>query len=68
MHVGAPARSFRPAVKHEARASSAWARCIEPLGAARPLAGAQGWIITDGKAGMDVQARGVADALGLAVE
>ena len=31
----------------------------------RPLAGARGWIITDGKAGMDVQARGVADALGL---
>lgn len=30
-----------------------------------PLAGATGWIITDGKAGMDVQARGVADALGL---
>jgi mitochondrial fission protein ELM1 len=34
----------------------------------RPLAGARGWIITDGKAGMDVQARGVADALGLAYE
>ena len=33
--------------------------------AARPLAGAKAWIITDGKAGMDVQARGVADALGL---
>jgi len=32
------------------------------------LAGARGWIITDGKAGMDVQARGVADALGLAYE
>src|SRR5262245_24280260 len=31
----------------------------------RPLAGARGWILTDGKAGMDVQARGVADALGL---
>jgi mitochondrial fission protein ELM1 len=34
----------------------------------RPLAGATAWIITDGKAGMDVQARGVADALGLAYE
>lgn len=34
-------------------------------GRRRPLAGARGWIITDGKAGMDVQARGVADALGL---
>ncbi len=34
----------------------------------RPLAGARGWIITDGKAGMDVQVRGVADALGLAYE
>lgn len=33
-----------------------------------PLAGARGWIITDGKAGMDVQARGVADALGLQYE
>lgn len=32
---------------------------------ARPLSGLTGWIITDGKAGMDVQARGVADALGL---
>jgi uncharacterized protein len=31
----------------------------------RPLAGLTGWLITDGKAGMDVQARGVADALGL---
>ncbi|MGQ0673862.1 MAG: mitochondrial fission ELM1 family protein [Hyphomicrobium sp.] len=31
----------------------------------RPLAGARAWIITDGKAGMNVQARGVADALGL---
>ena len=36
--------------------------------AARPLVGARGWIITDGKAGMDVQARGVADALGLAYD
>ena len=34
----------------------------------RPLAGARAWIVTDGKAGMDVQARGVADALGLAYE
>ncbi|MCB1511900.1 MAG: mitochondrial fission ELM1 family protein [Hyphomicrobiaceae bacterium] len=34
----------------------------------RPLAGRPGWVITDGKAGMLVQARGVADALGLAVE
>lgn len=31
----------------------------------RPLQGASAWIITDGKAGMVVQARGVADALGL---
>jgi len=31
----------------------------------RPLAGARAWIITDGKAGMDVQATGVADALGV---
>lgn len=34
----------------------------------KPLSGLSGWIITDGKAGMDVQARGVADALGLAYE
>lgn len=33
-----------------------------------PLAGCTAWIITDGKAGMDVQARGVAEALGLAYE
>lgn len=36
------------------------------VGTHRPLAGASAWIITDGKAGMDVQAKGVADALGLA--
>ncbi|MDX2258239.1 MAG: mitochondrial fission ELM1 family protein [Hyphomicrobiaceae bacterium] len=32
------------------------------------LTGARGWIVTDGKAGMVVQARGVADALGLVSE
>ena len=32
------------------------------------LKGRTGWIITDGKAGMVVQARGVADALGLVYE
>lgn len=31
----------------------------------KPLAGLTAWLITDGKAGMDVQVRGVADALGL---
>lgn len=31
----------------------------------RPLDGRTAWVITDGKAGMDVQAKGVADALGL---
>ena len=36
-----------------------------PSDAARPLAGQSAWLITDGKIGMDVQARGVADALGL---
>ena len=30
-----------------------------------PLAGKSGWLITDGKIGMDVQVKGVADALGL---
>jgi hypothetical protein len=34
----------------------------------RPLAGARGWLITDDKVGMAVQARGVADALGLDYE
>ena len=34
----------------------------------RPLAGLVGWLITDGKIGMDVQVRGVADALGLTSE
>lgn len=33
-----------------------------------PLAGARAWIITDGKTGMDVQAKGLADALGLDYE
>jgi uncharacterized protein len=36
-----------------------------PEALARPLAGRTAWVITDGKIGMDVQARGVADALGL---
>ncbi|HEY7669469.1 MAG TPA: mitochondrial fission ELM1 family protein [Hyphomicrobium sp.] len=35
---------------------------------ARPLAGLKGWVITTGMAGMDVQAEGVAQALGLAYE
>jgi uncharacterized protein len=39
-----------------------------PDGRQRPLAGARAWIITDGKTGMDVQAKGVAEALGLAYE
>jgi mitochondrial fission protein ELM1 len=34
----------------------------------RSLTGARGWVITDGRAGMLVQARGVADALGLDIE
>src|SRR5262249_13798355 len=34
----------------------------------KSLAGLRAWVITDGKAGMDVQARGVADALGLDYE
>jgi mitochondrial fission protein ELM1 len=34
----------------------------------KPLAGLTAWLITDGKAGMDVQVQGVADALGLITE
>ncbi len=34
----------------------------------RPLAGARAWIITTGMVGMDVQVRGVAEALGLRYE
>lgn len=34
----------------------------------QPLAGRTGWIISDGKAGNDVQARGVCDAMGLRIE
>jgi uncharacterized protein len=34
----------------------------------KPLAGRRAWLITDGKIGMDVQVRGVADALGLEAE
>lgn len=37
-------------------------------GEARPLAGAKGWIISDGKAGHEALCLGVAAALGLAVE
>jgi uncharacterized protein len=42
-------------------------RKLEPSTPSAPkgLADATCWIITDGKAGMDVQARGVADALGV---
>jgi uncharacterized protein len=36
--------------------------------AVRPLAGARGWIIADDKIGMQVQVKGVADALGLDYE
>ena len=35
---------------------------------ARPLAGLRAWLITDDKAGMQVQARGVAEALGVGWE
>ncbi len=41
-------------------------RCDMP--AVRPLTGRKAWLITDGKIGMDVQVRGVADALGLDAE
>jgi mitochondrial fission protein ELM1 len=34
----------------------------------RPLAGLRAWVITSGMVGMDVQAQGVAEALGLAYE
>lgn len=34
----------------------------------RPLAGRRAWILTNGAAGMDVQTRGLADALGLSYE
>jgi hypothetical protein len=37
-------------------------------GQARPLAGARGWVIADDKIGMQVQVKGVADALGLDYE
>jgi hypothetical protein len=37
-------------------------------GTARPLAGARGWIISDGKAGHEALCLGVAAALGLSVE
>jgi uncharacterized protein len=36
--------------------------------AARPLSGARGWVIADDKIGMQVQVKGVADALGLDYE
>lgn len=41
---------------------------VSAAGGERPLAGATAWLITDGKTGLDVQVRGVADALGLAYE
>lgn len=39
----------------------------EMFGGSQPLAGKSAWIISDGKAGHEVQCRGVADALGLDV-
>jgi hypothetical protein len=44
------------------------AQPFDASGHVRPLAGLKAWLITDGKAGMDVQVRGVADALGLDAE
>jgi uncharacterized protein len=41
---------------------------MEELAPHMPLAGAKGWCLTDDKAGMQVQVRGVAEALGLAVD
>jgi uncharacterized protein len=38
------------------------------LSVERPLAGARAWLISDEKIGMQVQVRGVADALGLSAE
>jgi uncharacterized protein len=39
-----------------------------PLGAVLTTTGRRAWLITDGKIGMDVQVKGVADALGLVSE
>jgi mitochondrial fission protein ELM1 len=41
---------------------------VERQAKTKPLAGLRAWLITDGKAGMDVQVQGVADALGLIAE
>lgn len=41
---------------------------LQAAQASRPLAGLSAWVITTGMAGMDVQAQGVAEALGLAYE
>ncbi len=71
---GAPVRSLRPCAPWTSERASGhtWAmsanRDHSGQPPARPLAGLPAWIITDGKAGMDVQAKGVADALGLAYE
>jgi mitochondrial fission protein ELM1 len=40
----------------------------EPKTSVRPLEGRRAWIISDGKAGHEVQCRGVADALGVKVD
>ena len=53
-----PARNFDMATTTDVEAER------NPHGGARPRC----WLITDGKAGMDVQARGVADALGVEYE
>ena len=49
-------------------AAGAQSRPVPQMTRTTDLAGRRCWIITDGKTGMDVQVRGVADALGLAYD
>lgn len=59
VNAAAPPRAALPTALHPVGAPRAGAPD------ARPLAGRRGWVITDDKTGMQVQAKGVADALGL---
>ena len=59
---------MRPSAPSTAGIRRAHLRGMQPGSTVRPLAGRRAWIITDGKAGMEVQARGVADALGVTYE
>ena len=58
----------QPMFRHENGMAGMSEATKDEMQSARPLSGARGWLITDGKAGMIVPVRGIADTLGLISE